>query len=337
MLGRRSLALAAASLFVATTHVASAQQTKLVFATTNPPVVPLTRQVLHPWADRINQQGQEAVSINVVDGHTIANPANYFDRISNDVMQIAWGLQGILGAKYQLSLLTTGDALNESTELRSLAFWRLYRTGLLDGEYADTVPLGLIAFPASAVHLRRAVRSTDDLSGLKLIVSDLLASNMVGRLNGTSISLPLQESYSALQRGVVDGVVIAWSAIAPFKLAEVTSYHIDSALSSGTGWVFMMRSKYQALPAAVRKVIDDNSGEAFSRQFGAFWDRQIAEGRALTEKADPKHTIARLSPEQDEKWRLAARLAADERAKAIPGGEQVLAAFRDIVRKVKSE
>jgi TRAP-type C4-dicarboxylate transport system substrate-binding protein len=314
----------------------SAQETQLRFATTNPPVVPLTRQVLHPWAEGINAAGKGAVSIEVIDGHAIANPGNYFDRISNDIMQIAWGLQGVLGDKYPLSALMAGAAIQESTELRSVAFWRLYKTGLLDSEYGDTVPFGLVAFPASAVHLREPAKSVDDLSGLKLIVADRLAGNMISRLRATPVALPLQNSYSALQRGVVDGLVIAWSAIAPFKLNEVTSFHIDAALTSGTGFVFMMRKTYDALPVAAKAVIDENSGEGFTRTFGAFWDDQIAQGRKLTENATPAHTIVDLSSGQTAKWQDAVDRAVAARAKEIPGGETVLAKYREIVRDLKA-
>jgi TRAP-type C4-dicarboxylate transport system substrate-binding protein len=314
---------------------APAQVAQLTFATTNPPVVPVNREMLRPWAERINAQGKGTIAIEVIDGHSVANPVNYFDRVANNVVQIAWGLQGVLGEKYALSGLTAGAELNETTESRSVAFWRLYKSGLLDAEYADTVPLALIAFPASAVHMRRPVPTLDNLGGQKLIVSDKLAGAIVENLKATPVSLALQDSYSALQRGVVDGLVIAWSAVAPFKLNEVTSYHVDAALSSGTGYVFMMKSVYQGLPEAARKVIDANSGETYTRSFGAFWDAQIAIGRGLTEKAEPKHTIVRLAPAQGKIWLAASEQAVEARAKALPGGEKVLATYRDIVAKGK--
>lgn len=315
---------------------ASAQETQLRFATTNPPVVPLTRQVLRPWAEQINAAGKGVVAIEVIDGHAIANPANYFDRISNGIIQIAWGLQGVLGDKYPLSALTAGAAISESTELRSVAFWRLYKTGLLDSEYGDTVPTALIGFPASAVHLRRPIEKLDDLSGLKLIVSDRLAGDMIHGLSAAAVALPLQDSYSALQRGVVDGLVIAWSAIAPFKLNEVTNFHIDAALTSGTGFVFMMKKTYEGLPKGARDVIDAHSGEAFTRRFGAFWDAEIRQGRKIVESAKPAHTIVRLSDQQNARWQAAVDRAVAARAKQIPGGEVVLAKYREIVRDLKS-
>jgi TRAP-type C4-dicarboxylate transport system substrate-binding protein len=327
--------VAIAAFEIGATQPVFAQGVQLTFATTNPPVVPLAREVLHPWAERINAQGKGVLAIEVIDGHSIANPVNYFDRVANNVVQIAWGLQGVLGAKYALSGLTAGAELHETTENRSVAFWRLYKSGLLDAEYADTVPFALIAFPASAVHMRRPVSSLDDLGGQKLIVSDKLAGAIVENLKATPVSIALQDSYSALQRGVVDGLVIAWSAVAPFKLNEVTSYHIDAALSSGTGYVFMMKSVYRRLPAAARKVLDDNSGEIYTRPFGAFWDAQIAAGRSLTEKAEPKHTIVRLSPAQEKVWQAASERAVEARARSLPDGEKVLAAYRDIVAKGK--
>src|SRR5439155_1624628 len=84
---------------------------------------------------------------------------------------------------------------------------------------------------------------------------------------------------AAIQRGTVDGIMTGWTAFQPFKFAEVTSHHIDVRLGASTGMVFMSRKKWDALPPAVKKVLESASGEATSRAFGAFWDRISEEGR----------------------------------------------------------
>jgi TRAP-type transport system periplasmic protein len=88
--GSALLGLAAIGMLAATPAVA--QETTLVFATTNAPNAHLNARVMHPWAERINQQGKGVVRIDVRDGPTMANHLNYYQRVMDDVVQIAWGL-----------------------------------------------------------------------------------------------------------------------------------------------------------------------------------------------------------------------------------------------------
>ena len=69
-----------------------------------------------------------------------------------------------------------------------------------------------------------------------------------------------------------------WTVFQPFKMAEVTTYHVEAQLSGSTGMVFMSKKKWDTLSPAVKKVLESNSGEAQSRAFGAFWDRINEEG-----------------------------------------------------------
>src|SRR5262245_54239475 len=86
---------------------ASAQETNLVFATTNAPTAHLNARVLHPWAQRINEQGKGVVRLDVRDGPTIANHLNYYQRVMDDVVQVAWGLPVYVAGKFVLSNVTT--------------------------------------------------------------------------------------------------------------------------------------------------------------------------------------------------------------------------------------
>src|SRR5690348_17277639 len=83
-------------------HSAKAQETTLLFATSNAPQAHLVVRVLHPWAERINAQGKGVVRIDVRDGPTIANHLNYYQRVLDDVIQIGWGLPAYVAGKFPL-------------------------------------------------------------------------------------------------------------------------------------------------------------------------------------------------------------------------------------------
>jgi TRAP-type C4-dicarboxylate transport system substrate-binding protein len=224
----------------------------------------------------------------------------------------------------------------ETSRNRSVALYRLYKSGLLDAEYEEIVPLALVAFPHNGVHTAKPLKTAGDITGAKLIVTSKLVGQAITRLGATPMTIPLLETYESLQRGTVDGVITAWTAVEPLKLQEVTTYHVDTELGGGTGILLMAKKRYAALPDAARAVLDANSGEGHTRTFGAFWDGEQEKGRALVATPPGRHTIVSLTPEQDARWRRLAAPVAEEWAKNTPNGEVILARYRALVAEVKA-
>jgi len=89
-----TVGIAAACL--AWTGAAQAEETTLVFATDGPTGTHVAVRVFHPWADHINEIGKGVLHLDVRDGMSIVNPTNFYDRVQNDVVQLAWGSLGNL-------------------------------------------------------------------------------------------------------------------------------------------------------------------------------------------------------------------------------------------------
>jgi TRAP-type C4-dicarboxylate transport system substrate-binding protein len=315
---------------------AAAQETNLIFATVNPPNAHLTVNVLVPWAQKVNEQGKGVVKLDIRDGLTLANLGNAYQRTLDDVIQIAWTIQGAVGGKFRKTeVVGLPFVAPTSSEEGSVALWRLYKAGLLDTEYDEIVPLYLCQITQAGVHFSKPPKSIDSLKGYKMIVGSRILGVTAARLGVTPSSISLNEMYEAIQRGTVDGVMTGWTAFQPFKLAEVTSYHIDVDLGASTGMVFMSKKKWDTLSPAVKKVLESASGEAQSKAFGAFWDRINEEGRADVRKTG-KHTIVKLSPEQQKKWQSEITPVVQEWTKTTPDGEKVLNAYRGFIQKVRS-
>jgi len=315
---------------------ALAQETTLVLATTFPPNIHVSAQMLHPWADRVNEKGKGVLQIVVRDGPTVANFSNFYDRVMSDVVQIAWGLQSTVAGKFPRSDVVALPFIVDKSEDGAAAFWRLYKTGLLDAEYDEIVPIMLVALTPAGVHTSKPLKSLTDLTGTKLIVASKITGQAVAHMGGTPLSIPLNDMYEALQRGTADGAAVAWTSFQPFKLAEVTFYHVEASLGTSVGMVFMSKKKYQAMPAAARKVLDAFSGEAESRRFGAFWDRVRDEGRKLALASPHKRTIVNLTPADSALWRKKTEPVVDEWAKTTPNGQKILATYRKLLADVKA-
>jgi TRAP-type C4-dicarboxylate transport system substrate-binding protein len=331
----RSIMLAALAM-TAWMGSAAADEVKLTFVTLAPPDSRVAKAMFHPWADRINAAGQGVVQLDTRDGFALANLDNAYSRVMDDVVQVSWALQGAIGGKFVRSAIAGLPFVSDDCETASVAFWRLYQSGKLAPEYADVVPLMLIAFPQSGIHLVRPVASLDDLHGLKLIALGKIQSEVVTALGGAPLSLPATDMYQALQRGAADGAVASWSTFDPFRLGDVTRYHLETRFGTSTGMIFMAKKKFDALPAAAQKVLQDNSGEASSRSFGAYFD-----GDAARVRDDVKNAAGQVltAPTADRSAQWSKTLAPIDAAyvASVPDGQAILDSYRQLLVAAKAK
>jgi TRAP-type C4-dicarboxylate transport system substrate-binding protein len=289
-----------------------------------------------PWADRINAASHGAVKVEVVEGFSVANLNNIYDRLMADIVQIGWVIHPLIGGKFPLTEVAGLPFLANSSPELSVALWRLYKSGALDKEYDDMMPLGLNVFSQSNLHYAKKPQSLDNLNGLKVSSSSRVQTQLIGQLGGAAVNMPPSDFYQSLMRSVVDATMTSWAAFAPFKLQEVTTFHVEAPFGASTNGFLMARKKYASLPEAGRKAIDANSGEALTLQFGKFMDGEAAFIRGPIAKDTKHHTIVHLSPEQEKFWAGKAKLVVDEWAASMPARGPVLAKFRELLAQVQA-
>jgi TRAP-type C4-dicarboxylate transport system substrate-binding protein len=315
---------------------ARADERVLMFATTNAPTTRLNLQFLHPWAEAINADGKGVVQLDVRDGTAIASVANYYDRVTTGVVQISWGLLSTVAGKFPRSDVATLPFMAKSAADGSEALWRLYKAGVLGNEFGDLHPLMIIALTPSGIHMSHPLKSLDNLGGAKLVVASKVNADAITLLGGAPLSIPLSEMYEAIQRGTADGAAVAWTSFDPFKLAEVTSYHVDTRLGTSAAMMFMTKTTWDSLSPQAQAVLDKHSGEAESRAFGAWWDGERKTGKDTTIARGDKRTIVELTPEQTAAWQKKLEPLNDSWAKSAPDGATVLAAYRAELAKIEA-
>lgn len=325
----------AALAIVAGLSAASADEVKLIFVSLVPPDSRVAQSVFHPWVDRINAAGQGVVHLDGRDGLALANLDNVYNRVMDDVVQVGFAQQNAIGGKFLRSAVAGLPFVSEDSESSSVALWRLYQSGALGQEYADIVPLMLTVFPQSGVHLAHPVAALDDLRGLKLIALGKAQASAVTILGGAPLSIPITEMYQSLQRDAADGAIASWTTFDPFRLGDVTRYHVETRLGTSTGMVFMAKRRFDALPAAAQKVLMDNSAEAMSRSFGAYLDGDAKRVRDGV-KAASQQTVTEPSAERSAQWREKLEPANAAYVKSVPDGEAIFASYRQLLASAKA-
>lgn len=317
-------------------RVAAADETTLIFATANSGESHPNALFMHPWAQAINADGKGVLNIDVRDGTAIANATNAYDRVLDDVIQIGWILQNDVAGKFPRSDVATLPFMARSSAEGSTALWRMYKAGILDAEYDTIHPLLLVALTPAGIHLAHPLKSLDSLSGAKLIVASKVNADAINLLGGSPLSIPLFEMYAAIQRGTAEGAAVSWTSFNPFKLAEVTSYHVDTRLGTSVAMIFMSKKKYGTLAPDVKKILDAHSGEAASRSFGAWWDQERKDGKEQTIARHDKRTIIELTDAQTATWREKMKPLEAAWVARTPDGTKIIAAYRAELAKLQA-
>jgi TRAP-type C4-dicarboxylate transport system substrate-binding protein len=128
---------------------------------------------------------------------------------------------------------------------------------------------------------------------------------------------------------------MAWTGVLQFKVAEVTTTHLDYAFGSSGGFMFMNKDSYAKLAGKAKAAIDKNSGLGLSRGFGEVLDRIAVEQLETVQKM-PGHTIVRMAPAERARWDRLTEPVVDAWIKETPNGAAIWAAYKAEVAKAKA-
>jgi TRAP-type C4-dicarboxylate transport system substrate-binding protein len=327
----RQTIIAAAAFALAATSVHAAE---LRLASTTVPTSKVNVWGLIPWSEDVKKASNGALDIKLYYNNSIANSDNVYDRTVQGVADISFG---IMGPFYDLFPRTMVAGLpfeaNNDTET-SVALSRLFERGLISEEFSKVKVLSLFTFAPSAVNSNKDIKIADDMKGLKIAASGRIIGEVVGALGAVPITMVPTDFYQAMQRGLVQGIMVGWPAIMSFKLDEVTNHHLETQSGQFPAFVFMNKEAYAKLDAASKKAIDQLSGPVFYKRMGEVTDRQEAEGRDAT-KPKPGQSITRLTPDEEGRWKKLTAPVTERWASSTPNGPAILSAFREEIQKIR--
>ena len=182
-----------------------------------------------------------------------------------------------------------------------------YDSGVLKDEFMEVHPLAIWAHDRGLLHTHRAVKTMEDLRGLKLRSPTRLAGEALKALGANGIPMPLPQLPESLAQRVLDGCVVPWEIVPAVKGHEFLRFHTEipgsPTLYTATFIVAMNKPKYASLPADLKEVIDVNSGQALATMAGRMWDDEAKAVEALVRKRG--NTVTTITQEEAARWRKA--------------------------------
>ncbi|MCY7315597.1 MAG: TRAP transporter substrate-binding protein [Rubrivivax sp.] len=315
-------------------------QTVLTSSSWLPPSHALT-ETQKEWCSLLEQKTTGKVKCNLLPRSVAAPPAT-FDAVRNGLADISFTVHGYTPGRFVTTQIAEFPFLGDNAEAVSVAFQRLYaKTPAMADEHKGVKVITVFTHgPGIVFNTKRPVVKAEDLLGLKWRVGGGMV-NEISKAMGMNVTLkPAPESYELLSTGVMDGTLFPAESVESFKIDKVIKHgtQFPGGLYN-TSFVFMMnQAKYDALPADVKRAIDEMSGEFAARMFGKAWDKVDRRGMAFMQaagvqisKADAafvKAVTARTDPLVDT-WAKAAE------AKGMKEPKKALVTFRADIAKLQ--
>lgn len=287
------LTLTAACMAALMLTPAAAKELKL--ADFQPPTHFVVPEAYDAFAKTIAEGTGNAVTVTVYMGGELgAGPAEQYTRAVENVTDIAFGLPGYTASTFPVTLLSElPGVIDPQTGTEKI----MASTDLLAAEYRRVVLLGLWNnAPNLLMTGSKPVRSLADVQGLKLRVPSRNAGLVVTAWGGTPVSMPASEIYNAMQTGVIDGAMIDATALAAFRLNEVTN-HITTGMDTTISnfFLIMNRDSFEDLSGDQQQVVQD-AGRQLALDANAAWLARSEAGLAEFGKTAGKEVIT-LTPD----------------------------------------
>jgi TRAP-type C4-dicarboxylate transport system substrate-binding protein len=253
--------------------------------------------VLEPWCQALAKDSGGRISCKIFPAMTIGGtPAQLVDTVKNGVADVIWTAPGYTTGRFPVMEAMELPFVIRDSVSGSRAAWAFYQRHA-QAEFSAYKVLSVSMDGGMAVHASKPLK-TDVLAGLKLRASGRMMAKTLSALGAIPVAMPPPQITESVAKGVIDGALSAWEQVVPFKLDEVTRYHVEPAAgqpfpASAVVMLLMNKARYDALPADLKAVVDRWSGAALVDLFGQVWSEETEAGRKRV--AETGHVVQRWS------------------------------------------
>jgi TRAP-type transport system periplasmic protein len=286
------------------------------------------------WGKEIEKRTNGAVKITMFPGATLTPANQSYDGVVKGISDVAMTVCSYTAGRFPLmeviDMPLGYKSAHQATRLVN-AFYNKFQPK----EFDDVKVMYFHAHGPGILHSKKPVHKLEDLKGMKIRCTGTTAK-LVSHFGGVPVAMPQTETYDALQKGVVDGVMNPFEALKGWKIAEVIK---SSTMNYGSDYsmafvVVMNKKKWDSFPKDIQATIQ-KVNEEFIEKTGKAWD-EIDKGGIEFTKAKGNQVIA-LSKQEDDRWAALALPILKEyveamKKKGLPGDE-ALKFCQDYIKK----
>ncbi|HEX6593973.1 MAG TPA: TRAP transporter substrate-binding protein [Bacillota bacterium] len=255
------------------------------------------------FIDDVEKVTDGEVKITSYSGSSLAAPDEQFAAASTGAVDFSLSVHSYNPNEFPLTSVMELPFMSDRAEKGSEILWTMYEEfSEFADEYEGTKPLWLFTSdPGQIYTVGKPIKSIEDLEGMRIRSPSAETNEWLENLGATPVSMPMNENYEALERGVVDGTIAPWEAVKAWNLDEVIDYATIGDFYMTTFYVVMNEDVWKSLSNADQEAIEELVGERMSVAAGKVFDRVGEE--AVKQAKEKGIEIYELSEQELEKWK----------------------------------
>ncbi len=200
------------------------------------------------------------VKLKIYHGETLGKAKEHYEIALKGIADMAYLNISFTPGRFPITDLVTFSYAS-SAEAMTEGLMELMKKGYLNKEYAN-VKL-LYVFTGGPCHLMwrkgtKPATSLVELKGMKIRIPGMAARDLITTAGATPVSIPMPEVYTALERGVIDGVFSTAEVLDTFRLAHVSNEITKVNFLTFAFATLMNKNTWEKLPKEAKDVLERN-------------------------------------------------------------------------------
>ncbi|MBO6784722.1 MAG: TRAP transporter substrate-binding protein [Alphaproteobacteria bacterium] len=281
----KTIAIAAGFAAASVTGATTAFADELSLAYFMGPKHPMNKGVMTPFGERLAELSGGKLTVKQFPGGALNKvPPKQYSILLDGVADIIFTLPGYTADVFPKTNVVGLPGVCDTALACTEALQRVRPE--LEKEYNAKVLAIWTNGPAVLITRDKAVRSLEDMQGLKVRVTSKSDVPFVEALGASAVAQPVTVINQNLANGVIDAIMIDPSAIGSFKLHEPANYVTTWFPGSGSAFVLLMnKDVYDGLSDEEKGWVDQAADETLSLNAGKAYDAAWARGLKIAEEA----------------------------------------------------
>lgn len=281
--------------------------------------------VIEKFKAELEEASDGRITLDLFPLNQLGNADEQFNLVVDGSADMALSVHGYTPGKFPLTSVGDLPFIAKNAEEGSKILQQLYEEfPELQEEHAEVTPLWL--FSGEQVQIlsaKKPIEKLEDIKGLKVRSPNPLMSEILQALGAVPISMPMNDVYEALNKGVVDAAMAGISAVNDMKLYEVTKHITMVNMAANSMFVVMNTDVYNSMDEADREILL-NAIKDKSAETGQALDRASQLG--IDKAKEVGITLIELPDDELARWKEAVQPVIDKwikdmEAKGLPGKE----------------
>jgi TRAP-type C4-dicarboxylate transport system substrate-binding protein len=276
-------------------------------------------QWLVKWSDSLEKQSGGRIAVKRFPGSQMGPVQQHYDFARTGQADVVWFLHGGTPGRFPLTELVNLPYLIGSSEIGTKVLNDPeLRAKYIDAEHKGVKVLLLLTHqPGNVNTTKKAIRTLEDMKGLRLRFASPTIREFIAALGATPVGVLPTEQIEQLQKGTLDGTFIDYGGAGiAFKMGGVVKYTTELYSYVTSFGVVMNPDFWNKLPPDLQGLVT-KSVAGVEPEVGRAWDALDGIGKKLL--VDGGAEAIRLSDAENARFRKIGADVAEARVKELDG------------------